>query len=188
MNEARRSLVQPVALLARAAVSGTLAALVANAALQLALSTAQMASYRTASWWQIAELPERGVAVIAAALCVWAALPIASLITGPVSQPVSTVGSPVSRVSAVDVRQEKPWTLSWRLSLRIVGVTMIALPLASTMASWVVIATRLAVARSWSTEGLMFLSGYYYYLLMLAIVPWLLGGAVLLAWSRHVEH
>lgn len=157
---------------AAAAIAGTTAALLCNAVLQLALHAVQPLSYRTASWWGIAEVAERGVWVVAAGLC-WLAAPL--------------LGAVLNRESArARVDELSLSRLTRAAALRLVGVAMIALPLAWLVATWLVIAVRLTLASAWS-EAQMFASADYYSLVLTTNAAWLLGGAVLIGWSRHAE-
>lgn len=50
------------------------------------------------------------------------------------------------------------------------------------------LALKITLVSSWSTEGQMFISSHYYSAVLLGYGPWVSGGAALLALSRHVAN
>ena len=69
-------------------------------------------------------------------------------------------------------------------AFRTAGWLMICFPVLWIVATWLVAAVKIMVVGSWSTEGQIFGAGYYYRNLVIANLPWLIGGLVLIMASR----
>jgi len=118
-------------------LAATLAALVVDAVLQLALDAVAVSAYGGgAPWWITANLPERGRWVALAAL-LWRLAPS-----------VTSRGD-----GANDAGAPRNAAESWRQT----GVAVIAVPLLWVLATWMVSALRFTLLGSWSTDGLFFL-------------------------------
>ncbi len=151
---------------ATAFLTATLAALVVDAVLQLALDGVAVSAYGGgAPWWITAHLPERGRWVAFAALVWW----LAPLV-------VSRDGG------ANDAHAPRDAAEAWRQT----GVAVIAIPLLWVLATWVVSAVRFTLLGSWSTDGLVFLSFGYYRGLFMDYAPWLMAGVTVLGVRRHL--
>jgi hypothetical protein len=143
----------------------TLAALVVDAVLQLALDAVRVSAYGGgAPWWITANLIERGRWVVFAGLLWWLA---------PRWAAGDWIG-PLATASAAD---------AWRR----VGLAVVAVPLLWIVATWAVSAVRFTLLGSWDTDGRVFLSPDYYRGLVLDLTPWAMAAAVLMAMRRHVE-
>jgi len=151
---------------AAAFLIATLAALVVDAVLQLALDGVAVSAYgRGAPWWITAHLVERGRWVAFAALGGWLAPFV-----------VSRDGV------AKDAKAPHDRAEAWRQT----GVAVIAIPLLWVLATWVVSAIRFTLLGSWSTDGLVFLSPGYYRGLSMDYAPWLMAGVTVLGVRRHL--
>ena len=151
---------------AAAFLIATLAALVVDAVLQLALDGVAVSAYgRGAPWWITAHLVERGRWVAFAALVGWLA-PFAVTRDG----------------AAKDAKPPHDRAEAWRQT----GVAVIAIPLLWVLATWVVSAVRFTLLGSWSTDGLVFLSPGYYRGLSMDYAPWLMAGVTVLGVRRHL--
>ena len=151
---------------AAAFLTATLAALVADAVLQLALDAVAVSAFGGgAPWWITAHLPERGRWVALAALLWWLAPSVASRDDG-----------------ADEARAPHSAAESWRQT----GVAVIAVPLLWVLATWMVSALRFTLLGSWSTDGLVFLSFSYYRSLFVDYAPWLMAGVTVLGIRRHL--
>jgi hypothetical protein len=151
---------------AAAFLLATLAALVVDAALQLALEGVTVSAYSGGGpWWITAHLIERGRWVVFAVLIWWLAPFVVSR------------GGVTSHVRAPrDVAE------AWRQT----GVAVIAIPLLWVLATWGVSAVRFTLLGSWSTDGRVFLSSGYYRSLFVDYAPWLMAGLAVLGVRRHV--
>ncbi|MDH4066488.1 MAG: hypothetical protein OEW19_18960, partial [Acidobacteriota bacterium] len=162
---------EPVASVRASAVAffvATLAALVVDAVLQLALDAVRVSSYSgVAPWWVTANLVARGRWVVLAAL-LWR--------VGPRVIP-SSAGETADLPGATDARVE-----AWRQ----VGIAVIVLPLLWALATWMVTALRFTLLASWATDGRVFLSPDYYRGILVDYVPWLLAGMVVLGARKHL--
>lgn len=67
------------------------------------------------------------------------------------------------------------------------GMAALLVPVAWIAATWMVQAILFTAAHRWDVDGLVFTSPDYYRGLVADYVPWLLGGAVAIALSRHVR-
>jgi hypothetical protein len=148
---------------ATAFLVATAAALVVDAALQLALDAVRVSAYGGAPWWVTAHLVERG-RWVALALLLWWVGPRLFATERVVNNQAGVAGDP------------------WRQ----VAVAVIALPLLWIAATWLVSALRFTLLASWDTDGRVFLSGDYYRGLLLDLAPWMLAAAVVRAVSRHM--
>jgi hypothetical protein len=158
---------QSIRQLALALFVGAVVALAIDGALQNSLAAVQSPGAASATpWWVIGRVLERGVWVVTA-LLVWSLAPQLSRIAS-VAWPADHT---VRRAEALDI----------------VGRLMIVVPLVWLLAIWVVSAVRMALMSSWESEGSVFVSGDYYYNVLLGYVPWAGGGMTLLALSRHVS-
>jgi len=145
---------------------GTLAALVVDAVLQLAMDAVRVSSYGgSAPWWVTANLVGRGRWVVFAALLWWLAPRLVA--TGP-----DRTGAPANAPAAEAWRQ--------------VAVALVAVPLLWLVATWAVSAVRFTLLGSWDTDGRVFLSPDYYGGQLLDLTPWILAAAVVMAVRRHV--
>jgi len=150
---------------AAAFLVATLAALVVDAALQLALEAVRVSAYGGgAPWWITAHLIERGRWVVLAWL-VWALGP---RVLG---------GGPGASNDDLPAPAE-----AWRR----VAVAVTAVPLLWIAATWVVTAVRFTLLGSWDTDGRVFASADYYRGLLLDLAPWLMATAAVFAVRRHV--
>jgi hypothetical protein len=151
---------------ATAFLTATLAALVVDAVLQLALDGVAVSAYGGgAPWWITAHLVERGRWVAFAALVWWLAPFVVSR----------------DRV-ANEAQVPRDTAETWRQT----GVAVIAIPLLWVLATWVVSAIRFTLLGSWSTDGLVFLSPGYYRGLLMDYAPWLMAGVTVLGIRRHI--
>jgi hypothetical protein len=145
----------------------TLAALVVDAALQLALDAVRVSAYGGGTpWWITAHLIERGRWVVFA-LFLWWLVP--RLLAPDAEQPGLFAGA-----SPAD---------AWRH----VAIAIVAVPLLWIVATWAVSAVRFTLLGSWDTDGRLFLSAGYYRGLALDLAPWLMASAVVRALQRHLE-
>jgi hypothetical protein len=67
------------------------------------------------------------------------------------------------------------------------GIAVMTIPLLWVLANWIVTAILFTLARRWDIDGRIFLEAGYYRSLLVDYVPWLLGGAAVVAASAHVE-
>ncbi len=146
-------------------VVATGAALVIDAALQLAMDAVRVSTYGHAPWWITANLVERG-RWVAFALLLWRVAPL--------------LIEPVGATPA-------PWTAGPRDTWRRVGVAVAVVPLLWVAATWMVSAVRFTLLGTWDTDGRVFQSADYYSRLLVDLAPWLLSGAAVTMVSRHVE-
>jgi hypothetical protein len=143
----------------------TIAALVVDAVLQLALGAVRVSAYGAgAPWWVTAHVIERGRWVVFA-LLLWR---LASRPAEDGDEPRAPAASP-----AVD---------AWRH----VAIAVIAVPLLWIVATWIVSAARFTLLGSWDTDGRVFLSPDYYRGLVLDLAPWAMAAAVLMRVRRHL--
>jgi hypothetical protein len=153
----------------------TLAALVADAALQLALSGVSVSRYGSgAPWWITAHVVERGRWVAFAVLLWW----VAPWVVRPAADR-TTLATP-SPQSADTSDRERPD--AWRH----VGVSAITVPLLWVAATWMVSVVRFTLLGSWSTDGRVFVSSDYYRAILVDYAPWLMAGLSVLAARRHL--
>ena len=158
---------QSIRNLAMALGVGALAALFVDAALQNALAAVRSPGAPTMTpWWMIGRVMERSPWIVTA-LLVWLWAPLLSRAASN-AWPADHV---VDRSAALDV----------------VGRAMVAAPLLWLVATWLVWAAKMTLVGSWSSEGRVFIAGYYYYNVLLAYTPWAAGGITLLALRRHVN-
>jgi hypothetical protein len=158
---------QSIRNLAMALGVGALAALLVDAVLQNLLAAVRsLGASTTTPWWMIGRVQERSPWIVAALLVwLWApAISRAALHAWPADH---------------GVRRGAAFVL--------VGRAMIAAPLLWLVATWLVVAVKMTLVGSWSSEGRVFVAGYYYYNVLLAYTPWAAGGITLLALSRHVN-
>ena len=99
------------------------------------------------------------------ALLVWL---VAPRLSRDASRP-SPVNHVVTRAAAADA----------------VGRAMIVVPVLWVLATWLVLAVKLTIEGTWDGDGRTLLSGYYYYNVLMAYVPWAAGGITLLSLRRH---
>jgi hypothetical protein len=150
---------------AGAFVVATVAALVIDAALQLAIDAVRVSAYGGgAPWWITAHIVERGRWVVMAAL-MWGIAP--------------RLGS---AEHAVPLGAE-----SRRAAWRDVAVAVAAVPLLWIAATWVVTALRFTLLGSWASDGRVFVSPDYYRGLLLDLTPWLMASATLWIVRPHLE-
>ena len=150
---------------ASAFLLGTVAALVVDAALQLAMDAVRVSSYGGgAPWWVTANLITRGRWVAFAMLLWWLTPRLTSAEANP--------GAAASRALQDAWRQ--------------VAVALVAVPLLWIVATWVVSAVRFTLLGSWDTDGRVFLSLDYYRGLVRDLTPWAMAAAVLMAVRRHL--
>ncbi len=142
----------------RAFLAATLAALLIDALLQAGIGMASVTSASsTAPWWATAHLVERGRWVMSAI--------ILSLIATR-----SPEGTPEA-------------SRAWRAT----GIVVIAAPILWGLAGVAVTAILFTLAGRWDIDGRVFLEPGYYRALLVAYVPWLLGGTAVMAASRHID-
>lgn len=148
---------------AAAFLTATLAALVTDALLQLALDAVRVSAFGGgAPWWVTAHLIERGRWVVFA-LLVW-------------------VGAGRLRDAGDAVAGARTPADAWRD----VGVAIVAVPLLWIVATWVVSAVRFTLLGSWAFDGRVFTSPDYYRGLLLDLAPWVMAAAVLFAVRKHL--
>jgi hypothetical protein len=148
-------------------VIGTVMALLVDAALQNALAAVQSPGVDVlAPWWVIGRIVERSVWV-AAALLAWFASPALS-----------------RALSDLLPRHH----LGRAGAFQCVGRLMICVPLVWLAATWLVLAVKMTLVNSWGTEGRVFISSYYYSVVLLGYAPWAGAGLALLALSRHATN
>jgi hypothetical protein len=156
----------PVRNYAAAFLAATLAALVVDAVLQLALDAVAVSAYSGgAPWWITAHLPDRGRWVVMAAL-LWQLAPAV-----------------VPRDDGADAHAPGNAAEAWRQT----GMAVMAVPLLWVLATWVVSALRFTLLGSWSTDGLVLLSSGYYRGLFVDYAPWLMAGVTVLGIRRHLR-
>ena len=149
-------------------VIGAVTALLVDAALQNAIAAAQSPGVGSlAPWWVIGHIVERSVWV-AAALLAWLASPTLSRALSGLLPRDHAIG----RADA----------------LQVVGRSMMSVPLVWLAATWLVLAVKMTLVGSWGTEGRVFISSYYYSVVLLGYAPWAGGGITLLALSRHATN
>lgn len=141
----------------------TIAALVIDAAMQLAMDALRVSAFGGAPWWVTANLVARGRWVAFAALLWWFAPYLA-----PHPDPAAST----------DTAAQDAW--------RRVAVAVIAVPLLWIVATWAVSAVRFTLLGSWDTDGRVFLSPDYYRALVVDLTPWAMAAAVLMAVRRHL--
>ena len=148
--------------LVRAFVIATVLVLLLDAALQLALSAVRGGG--EALFWMSARLPDRAAWVVMAAMLylivprmVWA--------------------------QSVDADSR----LSRRHAFRLAGSLLIVVPIASMLAIWIVLIVHIALRGEWDTRVGVFLEPYFYSAAITDTAPWIMAGAVLLTFARHVE-
>ena len=158
---------QSIRNLALALALGALVALLVDAALQNLLAAVRsLGASTTTPWWIIGRVLERSPWIVAA-LLVWLGAPALSRAASSAWPAAHVVG----RSAALDV----------------VGRAMIAVPLLWLLATWLAWAAKMTLVGSWSSEGRVFIAGYYYYNVLLAYTPWAAAGMTLLVLSRHVN-
>jgi hypothetical protein len=144
---------------------GTVAALIVDAVLQLAMDAVRVSSYGGgAPWWVTADLVGRGRWVVFAALLWWLAPRLVA--AGP-ERADAPAGAPAE---------------AWRQ----VAVALVAVPLLWLVATWAVSAVRFTLLGTWDTDGRVFLSPDYYSGQLLDLAPWILAAAVVMAVRRHM--
>jgi hypothetical protein len=157
-------LVPPAREAARAFLAATVAALVADAALQAALTALRLSDAAPAPpWWVAAHLVERSRWVVFAGAC-WS---VATRMRAGSATGGTDVAAPASEV----------W---WQ-----VGCVVLLVPVLWTLAEGIVNAALFTLAGRWNTDGQIFWSMGYYRGLVAAYAPWLISGATLMGWSRH---
>jgi hypothetical protein len=70
---------------------------------------------------------------------------------------------------------------------RLVGVAVMVTPLLWIAAAWLVQAVLFTLAGRWDIDGQIFLAPDYYRSLLIAYIPWFLGGVTTVMVSRHVS-
>lgn len=154
----------PLAAASRAFLTATVAALAADVLLAWVTDLLNVADRAGgAPLWIDAHLIERSRWVV-----------VALLVVGLAGR------RPVSSSAAADLTER---STTWRLT----GLAVMAAPLLWIAATWIVQATLFTVAGRWDIDGRMFLSPGYYRQLLTDYVPWLLGGAMAVVASRHVD-
>jgi hypothetical protein len=139
-------------------LAATITALVVDAVLQGLIGVANVASPDSGTpWWVTAHLVERGR---------WVALAVILC--------VATRGIDDRPSSGKD---------AWRTT----GMAVMATPLLWVLANWIVTVILFTLAGRWDIDGRGFLEPGYYRALLVAYVPWLLGGAAVAAASSHVD-
>ena len=71
-------------------------------------------------------------------------------------------------------------------AFEIVGRAMIIIPLLWRVAVYLTFAARVTLEGTWSSEGQVFFFANFYTNALLSYLPWVAGGATLLALRRHV--
>lgn len=150
----------------RAFLVATIAALLVDAALQLAMDAVRVSSSGGgAPWWMTAHLIQRGRWVVFALLLLWLAPRL-----------FDADGDEPAAMSAASPAE------AWRK----VAIAVVSVPLLWIAATWVVSAVRFTLLGTWDTDGRVFLSPEYYRGLGLDLAPWAMAAAVLLAMRRHL--
>lgn len=153
---------------ADAFVVATAAALGIDTVLRLALEAARVSGGGgDAPWWITANVIERGR---------WVALAVLLRVAAP--RLLAPTAEQVPGRGAGGDERAGAW--------RAIGWSVIALPLAWILATWIVSAVRFTLLGSWSTEGQVFLAVGYYRGLAMDYVPWLMAGAAVLGVRRHL--
>lgn len=142
----------------------TIAALLIDATMRLAMDAVRVSAYGGAPWWITANLVERGRWVAFAMLLWWLAPHLKE----------HGVPDGLNETSAADAWQR-------------VALAAIAVPLLWIAATWLVSAIRFTILGSWETDGRVFLSPDYYRGLVLDLAPWALAAAVLMGVRRHLS-
>jgi hypothetical protein len=150
---------------ARAFLVATVAALVVDALLQLAMDAVRVSAYGGgAPWWVTTHLIERGRWVVLATMLWWAAPRL--------------LGSVPDAAPVAGQTPDEAW--------RQVAAAVAVVPVCWVVATWIVSAVRFTLQGSWGYDGGIFLSGGYYASVLNSLAPWLLASAVLLAARRHL--
>ena len=147
---------------AAAFTTGAVTALVLDAALQFLTGTIRIAGGVHPPWY--ARAAEHTV-WITFGLVLWLAAPLIA-----------------EWIDDIAPRADVPPRTVWEL----VGVGLLALPIAHLLALWIVLAAQLTLSGSWPSEGGIFLSSAYYGRVIVSIAPWMGAGAVVRAWARHM--
>jgi hypothetical protein len=148
----------PLAIAAGAFLTAMVAALVVDALLGGFTAVLSVTPASGApSWWVSAHLVERSR---------WIVLALLGLLLG-------------RRLERPSADRADVW--------RVVGIVVIAAPVAWFAAGWIVQAVLFTVAGRWDVDGRAYLAADYYRRLLTSYLPWLLGGAATLAASRHVR-
>lgn len=159
--------VQSVRNIARALGAGAVAALVIDVLLRNALTAAQSPGASSMTpWWDVGRVLERSVWVVVAIL-LYSFAGMMARAAGRIWPP----GHVVSRAAAFDL----------------VARLMIAAPLFWVIASSLVLAGKITLAGTWDIDGQMFASSAFYSNVALGYLPWIGGGMILLALSRHAD-
>ena len=147
-------------------LAGTIAALVVDACMQLALDALRVPSSGTgAPWWITANLVGRGRWVVFAALLWWLAPRLEEI-------------TPNRTEAVARATPEEAW--------RQVAVALVAVPVLWIIATWSVSAVRFTFLGTWTTDGRVFLSPDYYRGLSMDLAPWALAAAAVMAARRHI--
>jgi hypothetical protein len=152
---------------ASAFLVATVAALVVDAALQLALAAVRVpGSGGSAPWWVTANLAERGRWVAFAALLWWL---------------IPRFAAPAAETS--DASMPPPPAGPWHE----VANAVLVIPLLWIGATWATSAIRFTLLGSWAADGHVFLAPDYYRGLLVELTPWALASAVVRAVARHAS-
>lgn len=147
----------PLPIASRAFVLTTATSLAADALLATLTTAVRVTGGGGPPWWIAANLVDRGR---------WVAFALLLLAVG---------GRPTS------ASPDAPAV--WRR----VGVAAVVAPLLWVLATWIVQSVLFTLAGRWDIDGQMYLAPAYYRRLLVAYVPWLAGGAVTIAASRHLR-
>ena len=146
---------------------GAVAALVIDVVLRNALTAAQSPGASSMTpWWDVGRVLERSVWVVVAILLY--------AFAGMMARAAVRMWPPghvVTRAAAFDL----------------VARLMIAAPLFWVIATSLVLAGRITLAGTWDVDGQMFASSSFSNNVALSYLPWIGGGVILLALSRHAD-
>jgi len=159
--------------LAGAFVLGTVLVLAIDSLLHLALAAIRDDT-AAAPWWVNARVVERSVWVVAAMLTWWTVPWLAA-----------SVAATLERTSAPDPVDPPP-PLSRQAAHRIVGASMIVVPILWFFATLIAFAVNVTLRGHWAADGARLLEPYVYSEAVLSNAPWLLAGATLIGLARHL--
>jgi hypothetical protein len=152
--------------IAVAGLIGSAAALVCDVLLRAALGLVSVDGSGSSTSWILWSVLSHLAWPIAAAL-LWLAAP--------------AVASGIEGGGLVPALRASP-----AAAIRLVGVSMIAVPIVWLLAASSVRGLVITINRAWATDGRIFWSQHFYADLVLAYGPWVLAGMALAAASQHM--
>jgi hypothetical protein len=153
--------------IAVAALIGSAAALVCDVLLRVALGLVSVGGAGSSTSWILSAVLSRISWPVAAAL-LWLAAPV--------------VASGIEGGGLVPALHATP-----AAALRLVGVSMMAIPMAWVLAASAVRGLVITMNQAWATDGRIFWAPQFYADTVLAYGPWVLAGMALAASAPHVH-